>query len=85
MLMSTTRPWVMTEKNHTQKKSNSFSTDVDVSDYGESKSAIKKIFRKKNLGPLSGRDNLFFYHIYIYIYIYIVYIYIYIYMYVLYR
>ena len=47
--MSTTRPWVMTDKNHTQKKiEKNFSTDVDVSDYGESKSAIKKIAQKKN-------------------------------------
>jgi hypothetical protein len=74
--MSTTGPGVMTEKNHTQKHIHkNVSTDVDVSDYGESKSAIKKNrTKKKTLKPLSGRENFFFYHIYIYIYTNIYYI-----------
>jgi hypothetical protein len=70
--MSTTRPWVITDKNHTQKKiEKNFSTDVDVSDYGESKSAIKTNLQKKKLRPRSGRET-FIYHTYmVHIYVYI--------------
>ena len=62
-----------------------FSTYLHVSDYGESKSAIKKKCPKKPLPrALFSRAKFFFYHIYIYIYTYIIYciiIYIYIYIY----
>jgi hypothetical protein len=57
----------MTEKNHTQKKTEKhFSTDVDVSDYGESKSAIKKNRKTKHTPQATFQSReLFFYHIYI--------------------
>jgi hypothetical protein len=42
------------------KKEKNFSTDIDVSDYGESKSAIKMKSSKINLlRPLSGSENWF--------------------------
>jgi hypothetical protein len=49
-------------KNHTKKKIETiFSTDLDVSDYGESESARKKkSIKKKTLRPLSGREKFSF-------------------------
>jgi hypothetical protein len=58
----------MTVKITPKKKSKFFfSTDLDVSDHGESKSAIKKIARKNTPQATFQSQDFFFNHICIYI------------------